>query len=274
MAFGPKTKEKAMQDEVDVHEPEIVDGPTNLPAKAFNRDLQRQGFDGAAAIEELQFRIKALKLVRPATLAQLVPSDFVIFGDKCYLQEKGAVRLIGLLGITYPNGEKPTHEIIPETGGGYTVMVTGKIGSAMLKTTDFVIGGRSSNSKFYDKFDAEGRRIEPELVDVVKAAYTNFKIRAYGGMLGVQGMTPEELKTAGFDRAGEIGGVQFKSGSKGGGSTLIAHWGPGKGKPYTELDDKDLRGYLKNAQGQLDDPEKAKFKKNNEKVISHITDIL
>ncbi|MCP3967832.1 MAG: hypothetical protein GY718_16015, partial [Lentisphaerae bacterium] len=47
-----------------------------------------------------------------------------------------------------------------------------------------------------------------------------------------------------------------------------------KGKPYTELDDKDLRGYLKNAQGQLDDPEKAKFKKNNEKVISHITDIL
>ncbi|MCP3999100.1 MAG: hypothetical protein GY722_29155 [bacterium] len=261
--------------EDQVIEPDEIDvPPAQLPVKAFHEEMERAGFNAASALAEINYRADALVMVRKVALAQLVPSDFVLFGNKCYLQAQGATRLCGILGIAFPSDEELKERIIDEGDGEFTVMVTGKVGSTVLKTTDFVIGSRSSTDKFYDKFDNDGARIRPKRSDVIKAAYTNFRNRGYAGFLGVQNMTIEELKQAGFKRYAEIGGVTFKSGSQGGGSTMVAPWGPGKGKPYTELDDKDLRGYLKNAQGQLDDPEKAKFKKNNEKVISHITDIL
>lgn len=263
-----------MPTDQEIHDPQVIDEDGRVGDAPPSRRIgtmaivaaDRPGFlerwDPKSAMERVEHRILVAEKILPAAGKLLQPSDFVRMGSTCYCQGKGASRVEKLLALRYPTNEEPREEIIDHADGQFTVMVRGWMGSATLDTVVFAVGARSSDEGFFDKFDDDKQRLPVPRQLVVKAAWTNFRARAITELLGIQGLTPEELgKVLGsaFD-ASKIGEVSYKTGGKGGkqGAAQAApeKFGPDadRGKPWADVSDGGLQYYKKAAEKNLADP--------------------
>lgn len=274
MSHDEQVKEGVVVDE------DVPDVGTTLPAEMQSIVAKRAGFDPETAMAEFKYRADIVKMLRPLALAELRPTDFVMHGQTAYLQETGCQRVEGLLGIIYPENAPPkqTRVTLPNNQFGFTYQ--GYIGSKTLCQVSYVVGGRSSDEKFFDKFedgkDGEKRRLPvPELL-VQKAAFANFKVRAIAGFLGLRGLTKQDLKEMGFDHADRIKGFTYQSGGKGGGggSNIVPNFGPehlrGKTWDHPEVTMKDLKFYYDAIKQSVDNPKKSKWKASNEAKLEAI----
>jgi hypothetical protein len=263
-------------------DPEVIDvGAETLPAPVRSLIEGQKGFDLKTAMEELEYRTVALKQLRSLCLSELKPRDFIFHGSgddaRAYLQDTGAQRLHAILGPTYPTGVKPAAKRMDLGNGEFACIIEGWVGSRYTQSVAYVVGGRSSTEKFFDRFLDDGTRCPVDYLDVLKAAYTNWENRAFSGLAGLRGLTKADLREMSFnvDRSQSISHGEGKKGGGGkGGSNTIPKFGRDHealwGKPWTEATPAALKFYKAILKKNVEDPEKAKWKAANERTLEAI----
>ena len=137
--------------------------------------------------------------------------------ESFYLQATGARKVRPIFGIYYRN-RAVTKEALPE--GEYAYLVTGEVGSKVLdqlygEVTIEVDGGRSSSEAFFTGRD--GKKAV-DMLDVRKAALSNWEARAVTALLGLGNLSEEDLKRNGIDTS-KIAKAEYQGGAEGGGQT-------------------------------------------------------
>lgn len=252
------------------------------PAQSVVERWIEEGEDKALA--RIDTLINVLDKLRRASIKATQPSDWIchvsrdsegtILAQRCYLQDIGAERAGKVWGIQV-GAPAIEREDFPDGTFAYHM-----IAEATCRTTgerlDYVEGSRWSGDKFFQKGLQDGERPDP--VDIRKASWANTHGRAVRQLGGLGGVPLDLLAECGLDTK-KVQFVDYAKGSKGGestgastgGSEIVIKWGAGKDKSIAEQTDKDLAYYLKAAQKDLTDESKAKFKKNNERMIAALT---
>ena len=139
------------------------------------------------------------------------------------------------------------------------------------------IGTCSSRDNFLGTETRAGRELaDVDIGNIRKAAYSNMIVNGVTRLLGIRGLTWEQLSKFGINAEGATK-VEYKNGSKGGGAPtgggdggLTFKFGRCKGKNVLEVGEGDLTYYLALLEKDLADPEKAKFQKNTTAQIAAI----
>lgn len=134
------------------------------------------------------------------------------------------------------------------------------------------VGTCSSRDTFLGTETKAGRPLsEIDEGNIAKAAYSNLMVNGVQRLLGLRGMTWEQLAAFGIERGG-VAKVEFASGAKGGSTdrSFTFRFGKGKDKTPAEVDDASLRWYADCFRKDLADPEKAKYKASGEKALAAV----
>lgn len=246
--------------------------------------LERMLTEGAGdVLDKIEQMTKALDTLRRYAIRATYPADWIIhvatgpdgsvIREVGYLQDCGAQRAGKIWGIqlTEPIVEREDFQDGTYT---YTMMADAfsKVTGEQLQNVE---GSRWSGDPFFKRSVGPEEKVDPS--DVRKSAAANLDGRAVRQLAGLNAVPLDILESCGIDPK-KVVHVSYGRGAKGGestgasvgGSDIVIRWGNGKGKTIPEQTDKDLDFYLKAAKKDLDDPEKAKFKKNTERLIAAI----
>ena len=158
------------------------------------------------AIELANRRVDFFKQIKTVSLRMTTHKDWVDQQGKPYLQGTGVEKLTSLWGIYIKNDVKI--ETIPD-GKLYYCRCSGTIGSKVTGGEGFFIGGRSANDSWFFK------QKQLDKMDVEKAAYTNFEVNGITRLLGLRGLSWDELKMAGIEKR-KTSRIDYKKGKDGG----------------------------------------------------------
>ena len=167
------------------------------------------------ALEKVQAITKVIDGAVRLALQRTSAQDWVSMGGKWYLQATGVEKIRGVFGL-YFRDRSITREDFPD--GTYAYICNGTAGSKLLdslygETTVEIEGMRSSKDGF---FSANNR--QPDAMDVRKAAYANFTVRAAKALLGFGNYSSNDLAGMGV-KVNEATKVDYQKGSEGGGNT-------------------------------------------------------
>lgn len=129
--------------------------------------------------------------------------DWVDEGGKPYLQGTGAEKAARRFGIRIYDVEveKEVHE---DDGGKYYVYTVMGKASFSARDTIEAMGTCSSRDKFFGKKGGEYKPLQDvDLPNIKKKAYTNFTVNAVTRLLGLRGLTWEELAKFGITPKGK-----------------------------------------------------------------------
>jgi hypothetical protein len=143
------------------------------------------GLDPEKLKEIAEKRVKFFRMLALLSLERTSVHDWADMGGKPYLQATGAEKIAPLWGINTWD-TKITIEMDAETGLP-TYQVSGRVGSRVLGIEMDVIGGRNANDDFFRK------QPHLDLEDVRKAAYSNFLVNAITRLVGLRGLTWEDV---------------------------------------------------------------------------------
>jgi hypothetical protein len=164
--------------------------PENLQRSSLAGEvLSMQGdIEPEKLMEIARKRLDFFDSVTKLSLKRTSVNDWVDLQGKPYLQSTGAEKLMALWGI-YTKDVKITLEMDLTTGlPAYEV--NGRVGSRVLGTEMDIIGGRNANDPFFAKQD------RLDLLDVRKAAYSNWLVNAVTRIIGMRGLTWAEVQAA------------------------------------------------------------------------------
>jgi hypothetical protein len=123
--------------------------------------------------------------------------DWIDQGGKPYLSVSGSEKIARLFGMSWRIDE-PELKIEEDGHYGYTYKGYFTLGP----TTIEAIGSRGTKDPFFSRARGEDKPVsEIDRNDVKKAAYTNLLGNGITRMLGLRGMTWEEVKGAGIDQS-------------------------------------------------------------------------
>lgn len=155
------------------------------------------------AVREAETRLEIIQRVMKVALKATYAQDWVDMQGKPYLAATGAERLASLFGVTVTNMDSKRYEDRDDRGSYYYFVVTG---TAHFRGTSIaVLGTCSARDPFFSTRYEDGQRVllPAEAVDqpnIVKAAYSNMIANAVTRVLGIRGLTWEQLEQLGFDR--------------------------------------------------------------------------
>lgn len=198
----------------------ILDVETSITKLAPAGEIlsMQDEIDPVKLTEIAKKRIEFFKSVAMLSLERTSVHDWTDQQGKPYLQCTGAEKLMALWGV-YTKDVKV--EIEMEVGTGLPAFkVTGRIGSRTLGTEMDVIGGRNANDDFFvgtscicghlrrdhgdeQRFECKGFVLRPkhvDLLDVQKAAYSNWIVNAVTRLIGMRGLTWEDVAKFTNDR--------------------------------------------------------------------------
>lgn len=186
-------------------------------------------FDPKKELQNFEAMVELQNKMRPASIKATLPEDWIAHGEVAYLQATGVERLAPLWGLLFG---RYTVTKIQKAGGAYAFEVRGPV---MSRRTGVVyadaVGGRSSDDPFFDSYDEprppkfnelpgaeqeawkRSHRVQPDELDVKKAAVTNWTTRAATMLAGLRGLTVAYLEANGVKG---IKKVEYGSGSRGG----------------------------------------------------------
>jgi len=268
---------------VEIESPTALVPDAQLPVRKMLSQplIERLLVDGDAdPLERIEKLTKALDTLRRHSIKATYPADWVIHVSKDadgnvlrevgYLQDCGCERAGKIWGIQI------TRPIIEREDFADGTFSYNLLADAFSKVTGEMIenceGSRWSGDRFFTR---SGEKVDPS--DVRKSAWANLHGRAVRQLAGL-GAVPLDILAAADVDVRKVVHVGYAKGAKGGESTGAAvgtsdpeiKWGNGKGKTVSAQADKDLQFYLKAAEKDLTDPEKAKYKKNTERLIEAI----
>ena len=167
--------------------------------------------------ETAEERVQLMDRIIRASLAVCRPQDWVDLGGRPYPTEAGAERMARLWGIHIRVVEGPERI---DRGDHYIYRTKVHARSDLLGRSTEVVGMRSSRDPFFcvryiTQPDGTRRReiLPMEAVDeraVAVASQTNAKVRAIGELLGLRGLSWEDLERYGFTPERAAGRVVFE----------------------------------------------------------------
>lgn len=213
----------------------------------------------AAAAER---RIEAVNKIKTLSLRVTNSRDWTDQGGNPYMQVSGAEKVARLFGISWRLDE-PVRENHDDGHFDYTTKGYFSMGTAEIE----VVGTRSSRDPFFiGRKDNPIPASEIDRNDVKKGSVTNCIGNGITRLLGIRNLTWEELEQVGIKRD-SVGKVNYKSADPNE-SPVLPNYGRHKGKPMNDpsIPLSELKYYLSGAEKSIDDPEKEKYKKNNERM--------
>ncbi|MEM4167775.1 MAG: hypothetical protein QXW98_04970 [Candidatus Caldarchaeum sp.] len=133
--------------------------------------------------------------LRLAALRATTEKDWVDLDGSPYLMASGCHRIASLFRIRTRNVRT---ERVEEPNAEYTIVVTGEACSELLDPGGWVeIVGTASST---DRFLTKGGRAKAAFGDVLKKAHTSFMGRAIRQLVGLSGLSWDELATLGIHR--------------------------------------------------------------------------
>ncbi|GEM_PF-906002 len=147
-------------------------------------------------------RIEAVKKIKTIVLGLTSQNDWVDQGGKPYLTASGCHKIARVFGIGWSFLGEPKK--IVEEDGHFRYEV--KLSVFMKGQSIEVIGSRSSKDTFFTTRYRNNEKItlppsEVDAGDILKASITNAQAIGISALLGIRGMTWEELSTVGIDKA-------------------------------------------------------------------------
>ena len=107
--------------------------------------------------------------------------------------------------------------------------------------------------------------------DLIKGAIQNAKHTAVTDMLGLRFLSKADFKELGLDLDKLERRAEFQSHESDPGGMTVP-FGRDKGKPISDIDDAALQWLADAVKKSVEDPEKAKFKKRNEELLTALRD--
>lgn len=237
--------------------------------------------DPIAAIEN---RNKMLEVITRAAIASTTASDWVKLGDRPWLTGYGAEKVARrcAVRVTDKHREKTWSE--DEIGRYYvwTYSATFRLGDDSIEAE----GHCTSRDQFLGTNPVEGEQgfrtekralSEVDEGNVMQAAYTNMFVNGVCRLLGVRNLTWDMIKGAAGVDAGQVAGVAYDKGGRGGGGRTAGvgaevdeplKFGRGKDRTLRQLSDDDVRWYCGVFEKDLADPDKAKFHASTRKRLA------
>ena len=232
------------------------------PSPPQTIDIRDASVAGLALMEErVRVQMKMIKLVISLTS----PSQWVVFASADGKSE-----------TVYPTGGAADTILRRGFGLGYTrKIVVDDTGDGKLATC--TLGLKGGDGEVFEEFI--GYRYLKGFVkneaDLRSGSEENAKSKAVRDLLGLRFRTPAELKEMGLDVSKMERRVEFQDHSDAGAppGTFIVPFGKGiKGKPISDISDKDL-DYLAGAlKKSMADPEKKRWAKRNEQQLEACRD--
>jgi hypothetical protein len=213
-----ETKENAVKENNE----EIV--PTN-EVITFQRDVGELTFNSDKEVDEyiaqVDRRNRAIDRIVDAALSHLMPTDFVDFDGKPYLDGVAAERLKKYLGIQVYDVERTPatgYEIIEE-GDSVRFMVTYRANYRLGNMVQVGIGIWDTHKKLIGRKGGEYKDIaDISLPDLDSSARTKMEGDGVSRLLGLRRLTWAYLEERGFKRD-KTTKVTYAKGSEGGNAT-------------------------------------------------------
>jgi hypothetical protein len=227
--------------EVKRAEPEL---DFNLPTPPAPGDMPVLTSSELRDIDEVVTRLEksiaSYKRLKVVALKLTDESDWVSVNKKPYLTETGCHKIAPAFGVhlTKPEIKSEYHE---DKNGRYLVYIaSGQAFSRVLNVWISDIGTCSQRDKFFAKETdpVTGKKVWKELADIdltdiIKKAVSNLNGRLIRKLLGMVGLSWEDLKAAGLDTS-KITQVEFKTKSAAGQEAAAKPNGGSQPKPKAE----------------------------------------
>ena len=185
----------------------------------FDQEVEQIEVDQPESVDReialLEKRIEGFEKVKTFAIKLTTPTDWILYGDHPYLPSYACEKIARILNIEWfgIDGGELRPEKMRHDSGHYTYVVSGKfrikLGSYQREIS--VMGKASSQKPFFSK--AKGRTVPIEEInesDVMMAAYSNFVVQGVTRLLGIRGITLDDLKQHGLDVA-KIEKVDFRT---------------------------------------------------------------
>ena len=229
--------------------------------QSSEQDLTVYDADNLLAVaNKAEQLIEAVKKIKMTVLQVTNKQDWVDENGKPYLMVSGAEKLRAIFGIDWDIPYEPDIEEFDDGHRKYKFHGT----FTLAKKSITALGTRSSRDPFFSR--ARGADVPPEKIDmgdVEKAAYTNCIGNGVTRLLGIRNLTWEELGLAKINKT-ESASVDRS------GVVLCPAYGKFPKRPVSECDDEWLEKYRMQKIQEFNNPEKAKFKASNKKLIDAI----
>lgn len=164
-------------------------GAVPAPTAGESTLLTADAVNKAEAVASLhrELRLAALKVT--------TAKDWVDLDGQPYLSASGCHRLAALFKVRQRNVRT---ERLTEPDGSFTIVVIAEACSEVLDSGGWVeVVGTASSS---DRFLTKGGKVRPAFGDVLKKAHTNWFGRAIRQLVGLNGLTWQELEALGISR--------------------------------------------------------------------------
>ena len=221
-------------------------------------------------LEFLKRRNRLVEEVLRYAVGATHPSHWTALGDRPWLSASGSEVVALRCGVKMRQVRSVREEREDEHGAYYEYT-----NEAVFYLPDGsgewpAIGTCSSRDQFLGT-EIQGAQFEEG--NIAKAARSNCIVNGVCGLLGLRGMTWERLATLNPDITPEkCAAVKYKHGARGGGTSshdaFTFRFGPGKDKAPADVADADLAWYAQCFERDIADPEKAKFRANNQKQLA------
>lgn len=155
------------------------------------------------ALEIIESRNKLWERVLQVALLATSSTDWIDQNGKPYLQATGAEKVARRFGVRIYDLAIDREDITDDKGRYYLYTVTGKAGFG---TSDSIeaIGTCSSRDRFFGTKNKELKATEDvDIGNVKKKAYTNFIGNAITRLLGIRGLSWDDLKKYGITPSGK-----------------------------------------------------------------------
>jgi hypothetical protein len=191
----------------------------------FTRDIGELTFNSDKEVDDFIARVErrnmAIEKITNAALKRLMPTDFVDFSGKPYLQGVAAERLKKYFGIQVTDVERipaKGYDVVEEDTA-VRLRVTYQANYRLGDMVQVGVGVRDTHNKFLCKTGDDYKELaDINLPNLDQSARTAMERDGISRLLGMRGLTWEYLKEIGFT-ADKTARVSFAKGSEGGNAT-------------------------------------------------------
>lgn len=189
--------------------------PNNLPASRPEETVLVAAFQSHAA---------AARQIQDIAIKNTLPSDWVSFGGKAWLDAPGAERVARALGLTVKDWTHTREDMKDDEGPYFIITCQGKVGHAPSDMWVECVGVQWSRKPFFWQDKGRKRHLsEIHPGNIIKDAYSDMYRNGICRLLGLRGLPWDYLHTLGITET-KAKKVEFEKGTRG-----------GKGPPGTKL---------------------------------------
>jgi hypothetical protein len=177
----------------------------NIPERGFSIEKELAGIEKNIEMFN-KIKVMALRLTKP--------SDWVDMGGNPYLLDRGASSVAVAFGVDISEVRVTKEWAEDPKGRYYTFIASGKAYARKLGRYVEDIGVCSQRDKFFGKIGDKFKEIEDvDMTNIIRKAVTNLEGRLTKRVIGLGGVTWDDLKASGMDTS-KIAKVEYKGGSQ------------------------------------------------------------